>query len=82
MNKTRFLDYFKKKKFSSNDNIEITVTKVVTSTTQNTSNAELSLFEEEIEKSSKRPSKYQKTIPEKIYGIHAVSFGTASAIKK
>ena len=54
MNKTQFLEYFKKKKLSSNDYTEITV-KVVTSTTQNVSNAELSPAEDEIEKPVKRP---------------------------
>ena len=49
MNKTQFLEYFKKKS-SSNDGTEITVSKVVTSATQNISNAELSLVEDEIEK--------------------------------
>lgn len=48
-----------------NDGSEITVTEVVASTTQNISNAEFSLVEDEIENSAKRPSKYQKTIPEK-----------------
>ena len=66
MNQTQFLEYFKKKKLSSNDDIEITVTKVITSANQNISNAELSLVEDEIEKSVKRTSKYQKRIPEKI----------------
>ena len=48
-----------------NDGSEITVTEVVASTTQNISNAEFSLVEDEIENSAKRPSKSQKTIPEK-----------------
>ena len=48
-----------------NDDSEITVTEVVASTTQNISNAEFSLVEDEIGNSAKRPSKYQKTIPEK-----------------
>ena len=85
MNQTQFLEYFKKKKLSSNDDIEITVTKVITSANQNISNVELSLVEDEIEKSVKRTSKYQKRIPEKIkreVGIYADSLGTASAIKK
>ena len=38
------------KKKSSNDDAEVTVSKVVTSTTLNISNAELSLVEDEIEK--------------------------------
>ena len=45
----------------------------------------LFLVKDEIEKSVKPLSKYQKTIPEKIkreVGIYADSFGTASAIKK
>ena len=49
MNKTQFLEYFKKNKLSSSDNTEITVTKVVTSATQIISDAELSLVEDEIE---------------------------------
>lgn len=68
-----------------NDDSEITVTEVVASTTQNISNAEFSLVEDEIENSAKWPSKYQKTIPAKIkreVGIYADSFGAASAIKK
>ena len=59
------LELFKKKKLSSNDDTKTTVTKVVTSATQNISNDELSFVEDEIEKSFKRPSKYQKTIHEK-----------------
>ena len=66
INKTQFLDYCKKKKLSSNDDTKITVTKVVTSSTQTISNAELSLVKEEIEKSVKQTSKYLKTIPKKI----------------
>ena len=42
MSKTRFFEYFKKKKLSSNDNAENSVTKVVTPVTQNISNAEVS----------------------------------------
>ena len=62
MNKTQFLKYFKKKKLSSNDDTEITVTKVTTSATQNISNAELYPVEDEIKKSVKRPSKYQNIL--------------------
>ena len=62
MNKTQFLEYFKKKTLSSNDHTEITVTKVVNSATKNISNNELSLVEDKIEKSIKRPSKYEKTV--------------------
>ena len=74
---SKFLEYFKKKKFSSNDDTEITVTKVVTSATQNISNAELSFIEYKIEKSVKRPSKHQKTIPKKMkrkVGIYVDSY--------
>ena len=42
MSKTQFFEYFKKKKLSSNDNAENSVTKVVTPVTQNISNAEVS----------------------------------------
>ena len=57
MNKTQFLEYFKKKKLSSSYDTENSVTNVVTSATQNISNAELSPVEDEIENSAKRPSK-------------------------
>ena len=79
MNKTQFLEYFKKNKLSSSDNTEITVTKVVTSATQIISNAEYLLSK------TKSKSEYQKTILKKIkreVGIYANSFGTASVIKK
>ena len=84
VNKTQFLEYLKKKKYSSNDDTEITATKIAISGTQTISIAELSLVEDEIKKSVKRPSKYQKTVPEKItgkVGIYADSFGSASAAK-
>ena len=66
MNKTKILEYFKKRKLSSNVDTEITVNNVVTSTTLNILKVELSLVEDEIGKSVKQPSKYQKRIPEKI----------------
>ena len=59
MNKTQFLEYFKKNKLSSSDNTEITVTKVVTSATQIISNAEYLLSK------TKSKSEYQKTILKK-----------------
>ena len=62
MNKTQFLKYFKKNKLSSNDDTEITVTKVTTSATQNISKAELYPVDDEIKKSVKRPSNYQKIL--------------------
>ena len=43
MNKTQFLEYFKKKTLSSNDHTEITVTKVVNSATKNISKKTKSL---------------------------------------
>ena len=64
MNKTQFLEYFKKKKLSSSYDTENSVTNVVTSATQNISNAELSPVEDEIENFVKPPSKYEKTIHE------------------
>ena len=51
MSKTQFFEYFKKKKLSSNDNAENSVTKVVTPVTQNISNAEVS-FVSRVMKSS------------------------------
>ena len=66
MNKTQFLEYFKKRKLSSSYDTENSVTNVVTFATQNISNAELSPGEDEIENFVKPPSKYEKTIHEKI----------------
>ena len=84
MDKTEVFEYFKKKKLSSNDDTEITVTKGGTYATQNIPHAELSFADDKIEKSVKRTSKYQKRIPEKIkrqVGIYASSFGTASVLR-
>lgn len=85
MNKAKFLEYFKRKETPSRDESGITITKVVASSTNAVTNAELTLVENEIEKSCKEPSNYQKEIPKKIkqeVGIYADSFGTAAAIKK
>ena len=86
MNKKQFLLYFKKKeKVSDPENSDdVKITNVVTSATKDITNAELTLVEDEIQKSCSRPVKYQKAIPEKIkkeVGIHGNIFGTASAIK-
>jgi len=87
MKKKDFLQYFKKRELVSNTNNEneVTITNIVTSATEDISNAELTFVEEEIQKSIKRPEKYQKAIPEQIkreVGMYANDFGTASAIKK
>ena len=57
----------------------------MTSATNNISNAELHLVEDEIKNSVKRTTKYQKKIPHNVkqeVSIYAKSFGTASAIIK
>ena len=61
------------------------ITKIVTSATNNISNAELHLVEDEIKKSVKHPTKYQKETPDNVkqeVDIYINSFGTASVIKK
>ena len=66
------------------DEEEVTVTKLVSSATENVSGAELALAEEEILKNN-RPVKYQTDVPKNIkleVAQHAKDFGTASAIKK
>ena len=86
MNKEQFLSYFEKKDNNDTKNAEeITVTKVVSSATKEITNAELRFVANEIDKSHGRPKKYQKDIPEKVrmeVGNHALTCGTASAIKK
>ena len=85
MNKKHFLHYFKIKDKNTEKAEEITVTKVVSSSTKEITNAELRFAANEIDKSHVRPKKYQKEIPEKVkreVGNHALTFGTSSAIKK
>ena len=84
MNKESFLEYFKRKDLASKDDT-IQITKIVTSATNNISNTELHLVEDEIKKSVKHLTKYQKEIPDNVkqeVGIYTNSFGTASVIKK
>ena len=86
MNKEKFLLYFKKKeKVSDSGNSDVRITNVVKSTTNDIIKAEITLVEDEIQKSCSRPDKYQKGIPEEIkkeVGTYANIYGTASAIKK
>ena len=86
MNKEKFLLYFKKKeKVSDPENSDVRITNVVKSATNDITKAEITLVEDEIQKSCSRPDKYQKGIPEEIkkeVGTYANIYGTASAIKK
>ena len=52
---------------------------------ENVPSTELVYAEEEMQKTYERPKKYQVEIPAKIkkeVGLYAITFGTASAIKK
>ena len=85
MNKEHFLHYFKIKDKNTEKAEEITLTKVVSSTTKEITNVDLRFAANEIDKSRGRLKKYQKEIPEKVkreVGNHALTFGTSSAIKK
>lgn len=61
MNRKEFLHYFKQKELASdtNNKKEITVTKMDTSSTNDISNAKLTLVKEEIQKYVKISAKYQ-----------------------
>ena len=86
MNKEKFLLYFKKKeKVSDPENSDVRITNVVKSATNDITKTEITLVEDEIQKSCSPPDKYQKGIPEEIkkeVGTYANIYGTASVIKK
>lgn len=85
MNKEKFLNYFKKNGKKTEQGEEIVVTKIVSAATKEVTNAELRFVADEVEKSHARPKQYQKDIPEKLkkeIGHHALTYGTASAVKK
>ena len=85
MNKQKFRVYFKKNSQSKDEVSSIQMTNVLTSVTENLTSVELGNAEEEMQKTYKRPKKYQVEIPPKIkkeVGLYARDFGTASAIKK
>ena len=86
MNRKLFLYYFKQKVLAlKNNEKEISVTKIVTSLTNDILNAELIVVEEKIQKSVKHLGSYQEAIPENIkkeVEIFANTVGTTSAIKK
>ena len=86
MNKEKFLLYFKKKeKVSDPENSDVRITNVVKSATNDITKAEITLVEDEIQKSCSRPDEYQKGIPEEIkkeVGMYANIYRTASAIKR
>ena len=78
MNKEKFLLYFKKKeKVSDTENSDFRITNVVKSVTNDITKAEITLVEDEIQKSCSRPDKYRKGIPEEIkkifMGLHRQS---------
>ena len=80
------MHYFKQKELAlKNNEKEISVTKIVTSLTNDILNAELTVVEEKTQKSFKHLGKYQQAIPEKVkkeVEIYANTIGTTSAIKK
>ena len=83
--KQQFFDYFINKKDESGKSEELNVTKVVSSVTKNISNVELQYVSKEIESSRARSKEYRKDIPKhlkKEIGNHALTYGTASAMKK
>ena len=66
MNKEKFLAYFKNKSQSKDESDGIQITFVITSVKANVTSAELAYAEEEMQKTYKRPKKYQVKIPGKI----------------
>ena len=85
MNKEKFLAYFKSKAQNKDETNGIQITNVLTSVTENVTSAELTYYEDEIQKTQECPKKYQVEIPAKITketGLYARDFGTASVIKK
>ena len=83
MNKEKFYAYFKKKSQSKDETNGIQITNVPTSMTENVTSSEL-VNAEEMQKTYKRPKKYQVEIPAKIrreVDLYARDFGTLSATK-
>ena len=81
----KFLAYFKNKSQSKDETDGVQITNVLTSVKASVTSAELAYAEEEMQKTYKRPKKYQVKIPGKIkkeIGLYASDFGTASAIKR
>ena len=78
MNKQKFRVYFKKNSQSKDEASSIQMTNVLTSVTENLTSVELGNAEEEMQKTYKRPKKYQVEIPPKIkkeVGLYARDFG-------
>ena len=78
MNKQKFRVYFKKNSQSKDEVSSIQMTNVLTSVTENLTSVELGNAEEEMQKTYKRPKKYQVEIPPKIkkeVGLYARDFG-------
>ena len=81
----KFLEYFKKTPQSKDETDSIQVTNVLTSVAENVTSAELAYAEENMQKTCKRPKRYQVKIPAKIkkeVELFARDFGAVSAIKK
>ena len=62
----KFLEYFKKTPQSKDETDSIQVTNVLTSVAENVTSAELAYAEENMQKTCKRPKRYQVKIPAKI----------------
>ena len=78
MNKQKFRVYFKKNSQSKDEASSIQMTNVLTSVTENLTSVELGNAEEEMQKTYKRPKKYQVEIPPKIkkeVSLYARDFG-------
>ena len=86
MNRKQFREYFRSNDDTSGSstNDEVRITSIMSSASNNITNAEVALAEEELRRGA-RPRKYQCNIPENVkreVGAYALEFGTKSAIKK
>ena len=86
MNQKQFFNYFRSKDDSSGSstNDEVRITSIISPASNNITNAEVALAEQELKKCA-RPRKYQCNIPENVkkeVGEYALEFGTKSAIKR
>ena len=86
MNRKQFREYFRSNDDTSGSstNDEVRITSIISSASNNITNAEVALAEEELRRCA-RPRKYQCNIPENVkreVGAYALEFGTKSAIKK
>ena len=76
---------FKKTPQSKDETDGIQITNALTSVAENVTSAEFAYAEENMQKTCKRPKRYQVEIPAKIkkeVDLYARDFGAASAIKK